>query len=98
MRALPVRQPFAELIMLGLKTVEYRTRPTTLRGRVHIYACLGGQPGPQDEAWVREKYGIDLDVADLPRGVLVGTVEITACTESEEESGVYEWHLRDAQR
>jgi hypothetical protein len=27
MRALSIRQPFAELILRGIKTVEYRTRP-----------------------------------------------------------------------
>jgi hypothetical protein len=39
MRALSIRQPFAELILRGIKTVEYRTRPTRIIGqRFHIYA------------------------------------------------------------
>ena len=38
MRALSIRQPFAELILRGIKTVKYRTRPTRIIGqRFHIY-------------------------------------------------------------
>jgi predicted transcriptional regulator len=37
--ALSIRQPFAELILRGVKTVEYRTRPTRIIGeRFFIYA------------------------------------------------------------
>lgn len=39
MRALSIRQPFAELILRGIKTVEYRSKPTSIIGeRFHIYA------------------------------------------------------------
>jgi hypothetical protein len=39
MLALSVRQPFAELILRGIKTVEYRARPTRIIGeRFHLYA------------------------------------------------------------
>lgn len=39
MRALSIRQPFAELILRGVKTVEYRSRPTRIVGqRFWIYA------------------------------------------------------------
>jgi hypothetical protein len=39
MRALSVRQPFAELILRGMNTVEYRSRPTRIIGeRFWIYA------------------------------------------------------------
>src|SRR5437016_5833420 len=39
MLALSIRQPFAELILRGIKTVELRTRPTRIIGeRFHIYA------------------------------------------------------------
>ena len=39
MRALSIRQPFAELILRGMKTIEYRTRPTRVIGeRFWIYA------------------------------------------------------------
>ena len=39
MRALSIRQPFAELILRGIKTVEYRSRPTSIVGeRFYVYA------------------------------------------------------------
>jgi hypothetical protein len=44
MRALSIRQPFAELILRGIKTVEYRSRPTRIIGeRFWIYATKGTQ-------------------------------------------------------
>src|SRR5687768_8546224 len=42
MRALSIRQPFAELILRGVKTVEYRSRRTRVVGeRFWIYASKG---------------------------------------------------------
>ena len=42
MLALSIRQPYAELILRGIKTVEYRTRPTRIIGeRFYIYASKG---------------------------------------------------------
>jgi hypothetical protein len=39
MRALSIRQPYAELILRRIKTVEYRSRPTRIIGeRFFIYA------------------------------------------------------------
>lgn len=39
MRALSIRQPFAELILRGVKTIEYRSRATKIIGeRFWIYA------------------------------------------------------------
>jgi hypothetical protein len=39
MRALSIRQPYAELILRGIKTIEFRSRPTRIIGeRFYIYA------------------------------------------------------------
>ncbi len=39
MRALSIRQPYAELILRGIKTIEFRSRPTKIIGeRFYIYA------------------------------------------------------------
>ena len=39
MRALSIRQPYAELILRGEKTIEYRSRPTKIIGeRFYFYA------------------------------------------------------------
>ncbi|MDD3915423.1 MAG: ASCH domain-containing protein [Bacteroidales bacterium] len=37
-RVLAVRQPFADGIINGLKTIEIRSKPTKTRGRIAIYA------------------------------------------------------------
>jgi predicted transcriptional regulator len=53
MRALSIRQPFAELILRGIKTIEYRTRPTRIIGeRFYIYASkklFSYQPSANDQ-------------------------------------------------
>src|SRR4051812_3124884 len=48
MLALSIRQPYAELIMRGIKRIEYRSRPTRIIGeRFYIYAskksAVGGE-------------------------------------------------------
>jgi len=40
MKALSIRQPWAELIMRGNKKIEYRSKPTKVRERVYIYASF----------------------------------------------------------
>lgn len=88
MRALSIRQPYAEQILRGKKKVEYRSRPTNIRERIYIYASL--TPGyPED--WE----GMKMQPGDLPTGVLVGTVEITNCTG---KPGDYEWYLAKPER
>jgi hypothetical protein len=95
LRALSVRQPHAEAIMLGIKKIEFRNMPTRVRGRVQIYASLG-RYSSAEEAEMLEEYGIDeVDCDDLPRGVLIGTVEIRDCTG---KGNKYNWHLRDPER
>jgi hypothetical protein len=83
-RALSIRQPHAELIMLGEKDTEYRARATSVRGRIAIYASLS--PEYLDEA---EDYG--LDAGKLPRGVIIGTVELYDCEDGD-------WLLRGPKR
>jgi hypothetical protein len=79
MLALSIRQPYAELILRGIKTVEYRTRPTRIIGeRFHIYASKGSGFRVQGsgKAWSR-----DLSLAkDLPAWMIelaeqVGMIE-----------------------
>ena len=91
MRALSIRQPHAEAIMRGVKTIEYRSRATRIRGRIYIYASLG-RYSAEDEAKMMEDYGID-DVLchDLPRGVIIGKVELYECNDGD-------WHVRNPER
>jgi len=47
MRALSIRQPWVELILRGVKTVEFRSRPTRIVGeRFYIYAAGKWGAGP----------------------------------------------------
>ena len=60
-RALSIRQPFAELILRGIKTVEYRSRPTRIIGEPFlIYASKapGQKPGGAGpRVWSRDLAG-----------------------------------------
>ncbi len=71
-RAISIRQPYAEQILRGLKVREYRSVRTHIRGRVYIYASLHPGAKSQFEA-------LGLGPTDLPRGFLVGSVEIIGC-------------------
>src|SRR5262245_7353698 len=94
-RALSVRPHFAELILRGKKVVEYRSRRTLIRGRVLLYStkALGLDAG--EAARLRREHGIDAD--RLPRGFIVGSVELVDCREAEDGDG-YEWLLAKPQR
>ena len=95
MRAISIRQPRIEAILRGKKIIEYRSRPTKVRGRIYLYASLG-RYGDEHEADMLSQYEIrNLTAGELPRGVLVGTVELYDCTEGD---GEYHWHLRKPER
>lgn len=73
MLALSIRQPWAELILRGIKTIEVRSKNTNVRGPIHIYASRV-RAEPEVEQKVHKEFGVDSE--SLPRGVLVGTVVI----------------------
>jgi hypothetical protein len=85
-RALSIRQPLSERILLGEKTEEYRSRRTHIRGRVYLYAgktLAHVDDFPEEEARL------------LPRGMVVGSVEIIGCHEDEEG---FVWELASPRR
>ena len=88
MRALSIRQPYVEQILRCTKRFEYRSRPTTIRGRVYIDASC--KPGPASEF---ARMGVE--PGDLMTGVLVGTVDIIDCSG---KPGDYKWHLARPRR
>ena len=88
MRALSIRQPYAEQILSGDKKIEYRSRSTKIRERVYIYASK--TPGDFEEF-----KKMKLNPSILPTGPLVGTVEITDCTG---QDGSYQWYLAKPER
>lgn len=72
-RAISIKQPFAEQILRGTKRFEYRNVPTNIRERVYLYASL--TPRKDKEVW----RGIEVPPEQLPKGWIVGSVEIVGC-------------------
>lgn len=98
MKALTVKQPWAELIVSGAKDIENRTWRTNFRGRVLIHAAkipvsseeLSAYPLP---ALRRElKDGVTFSI-----GSIIGSVEIVDCVMNHPsewaEKGVWNWVL-----
>jgi hypothetical protein len=105
--ALGIRQPWAELILQGVKTVEVRSLSTNVRGTIYLYA---GKRLAVDAAarGAIARHGLRVDA--LPLGRLVGTVEIVdcrrisgddaekACVPGELAAGQWGWLLAKPQR
>ena len=103
MKALSIRQPWAELIVAGLKDIENRTWRTDYRGPVLIHAGMKIEPIDADlREWVKRISGFDLPQADdLPRGGIVGQAEIVDLVQSSSSpwfSGPYGFVLANARR
>jgi hypothetical protein len=97
-RTLTVRQPWAWAIMQGGKDVENRSQKTSIRGTVAIHAAAAA-PADEQIAYLWEKY--HLRAPDpLPRGVVLGTVDIIDCVEDSSskwaEGDSWHWVLGNA--
>ncbi len=109
MLALSIRQPYAELILRGIKTIEFRSRATKIIGqRFHIYAAKAktrlpawsddvqvGTPPPWMIELAKQVKLIPPD-ADLATGVIVGTAVIERISQTHD--GLWQWHLADVRR
>ncbi len=91
LKAISVRQPWAEQIMTGEKTIEYRSVPCRFRGRVYIYASQTKSEFSDSELEAE----IGWSWKDVPKGVVIGSVEIVDCTGDDRE---FEWHLENPVR
>lgn len=113
MRALSIRQPYAELILRGEKTIEYRTRATTIVDEAfYIYAAGKWPPAKAKQAvWSSDLSmpgGDDLPwLAEMARGLQLfpgdlptGVLVGQATIErvTQRSDGMYEWHLANVQR
>ena len=86
MYALSVMQPWAALIVLGVKRIETRPWRTGFRGRLGVHAS-STRPSNFDDLCCREPVRSALLAAPWnrpPRGVLLGTVEVCDCVRVEE--------------
>jgi hypothetical protein len=77
--ALAIQQPWAELILQGIKTLEIRSQPTRLRGTIYLYASKRASQVPAAAVAARRW---NLDVGSLPVGKLVGTIDLIECRPS----------------
>ena len=105
--ALGIRQPWAELILRGRKTLEIRSRSTDVRGPIYVYAAKTLSDVPEAaERCVEEGFGIE----SPPRGRIVGSVSIVGCRRATPAdaaascvparllAGKFAWELADAVR
>lgn len=84
MKTITIKQPWASLIVEGIKDVENRTWPTKFRGRVLVHAGL-----KIDQSYFTEKiWDIPTDIQQkgkeailkgMPTGAIIGSVEIVDC-------------------
>lgn len=105
--ALGIQQPWAELILRGQKTLEIRSQSTQVRGRIYLYASRRSSSLPAAQNMV-DQHNLTLDT--LPRGLLVGSVELvesrlavpadagSACLPAELLVRQYAWHFAAPER
>ena len=87
-RALSIRQPLSGLILTGEKREEYRSGLTHIRERVYLYA--GKQLATVDDF-------PDEEAQALPRGAVVGSVEIVGC-HWDNKRDCFAWELANPMR
>ena len=89
MKTISVCQPWAQLIVSGAKTIETRSWHTPYRGRLAVHASKTCVRDFYDLC-ARGPYAVCLTAAgfawpgDLPRGVLLGTVDLIDCRRAED--------------
>ena len=99
-KALSIKQPWATMIVKGIKPVENRTWRTRYRGEVCIHA--GKTFDHEGLAWLIENGHVDSTAteADFQKGGIVGRAVITDCVEEHDSPfffGPYGFVLEDAQ-
>ena len=102
MKALSIRQPWASLIVAGIKDVENRTWATKLRGPLAIHAGLYKESRGRGEVYDAMMAILCPELPDpLPRGGIIGTVDLVDVVQDSEsewaEDGQYHWLLANPQ-
>ncbi|MGS4345124.1 ASCH domain-containing protein [Myroides odoratus] len=100
-KALSVKQPWAELICLGVKDIENRTWRTRYRGRVYIHASMY----PDKNAIIskeREQATDHIEEFQFEKSAIIGEVTIIDCVQNHKSiwadkgPDIYHWVLKDA--
>lgn len=91
MKTITIKQPWANLIVMGLKDVENRTWKTNYRGRVLVHASA--VPNVSELCKWEEELGI------VPKCAIVGSVEIVDCVRDYPSKwaidGCWHWVLKN---
>ena len=90
LRAISIRQPYAEQTLRGTKLREFRSVNTSIRERVWIYASA--RPAADAAAW----RAVGKEPGDLATGVIVGSVVIAGVDERGPDDFAY--RLKDPRR
>jgi activating signal cointegrator 1 len=89
MKTLSLAQPWASLVVLGVKRLETRPWQTHYRGTLAIHASKNFPRAARilrlQDPWRTALSGGGIDVWDrLPRGVIIGTVDLIDCVRVED--------------
>ena len=99
-KCLSVRQPWAELIVRGVKDVENRSWATPYRGTMAIHA--GGIWADDGFDAARRDYGVVVRPDECVRGAIIGVVDLLECTEAQASrwhvAGQVGWYLANPRR
>ena len=94
-KALSIRQPWAWLIVQGLKDIENRSWATKHRGPTLIHAAKGMTRQEYEDAADFAYFGCGIQqmptFEQMQRGGIVGLAEITACVPPERRTS--RWHM-----
>ena len=77
--ALTIQQPWAELILRGIKTIEVRSVLAGTQQMIYLYASKRFSTLPVAAKTAKRH---DVDLKSLPTGMVVGTVTIAECRKS----------------
>jgi hypothetical protein len=103
MKAITIKQPWASLIVHGIKDIENRSWRTNFRGRVLIHSSAKGDIAkfgclqPNQRLKILNTPMSRIGFNDLPFGSIIGSVEIVDCVQNHPsiwaDKGVYNWVL-----
>ncbi|KAL7671259.1 hypothetical protein ACOME3_006160 [Neoechinorhynchus agilis] len=94
-QCLSIHQPYASLLVAGIKKEEYRKWYTDHRGRLWIHASASHKPDATEIAQVEYHFSSQMEIPismprEYPLGCIVGCVRVSDCVlcdEADEDSG-----------
>jgi len=111
MKAITVKQPWASLIVHGIKNIENRTWKTSFRGRIYIHAAAKSAGSLYELLTDKQLNHVGHEwtadyLPNRPDGAIIGEVDIIDCVIShssiwaekaaEGEKPIYNWVLANA--